>query len=203
MLIDLSVPLNEKTPVYPGDSKTQIKTGSTFEKDGCQNHYVCISTHVGTHMDGPSHMLSGEKNIDEISLDRFSGRGVCIRVDNNQFDIEKIKQVHIQEGDIVLFHTGMSDKYYLPEYFNSYPDIPESVANYLVQKKIKIIGVDMCSPDHPPFPIHKILLKNNILIIENLANLKSLVGKEFKIYAFPLKVSLDGSPVRVVAEIKS
>ena len=148
--------------------------------------------------------IDPQKNIKEIVTQTINYGGLDQwRWIKKYYGIEKIKQVHIQEGDIVLFHTGMSDRYYLLEYFNSYPDIPESVANYLVQKKIKIIGVDMCSPDHPPFPIHKILLKNNILIIENLANLKSLVGKEFKIYAFPLKVSLDGSPVRVVAEVKS
>ena len=157
MFIDLSVPLNEKTPLYPGDKKTQIKIGSTLEKDYYQDHYVCVGTHVGTHIDAPSHMLSGEKNIDQIALEKFSSRGVYIKVDN-KFDIEAIKKISIQEEDIVFFHTGMSDQYHMSEYFEKYPDIPESIANYLVEKKIKIVGVDMCSPDHPPFPIHKILL---------------------------------------------
>jgi len=175
MFIDLSVPLNEKTPLYPGDKKTQIKIGSTLEKDYYQDHYVCVGTHVGTHIDAPSHMLSGEKNIDQIALEKFSSRGVYIKVDN-KFDIEAIKKISIQEEDIVFFHTGMSDQYHMSEYFEKYPDIPESIANYLVEKKIKIVGVDMCSPDHPPFPIHKILLKNNILIIlETLRDLKYLL----------------------------
>ena len=70
-----------------------------------------------------------------------------------------------------------------------------------VEKKIKMLGVDMCSPDHSPFPIHKILLANNILILENLTNLSDLENKEFKVHAFPIKLQIDGSPVRVVAEI--
>jgi len=202
MFIDLSVSLDEKTPVFPGDIKTQIKTGGILEKDGYQDHYVCVGTHVGTHIDAPSHMIKGSESIEKIPLDHFSGRGVYVKVDNNKFDIEAVKKIAIQEGDIILFHTGMSDRYYESKYFDNYPDIPESIVNYLVEKKIKAIGVDMCSPDHSPWAMHKILLKNNILIIENLTNLASLFGKEFKIYAFPLKVALDGSPVRVVAEIK-
>ncbi len=202
MFIDLSVLLNEKTPIYPGDQKTQIKTGGILEKDSFQNHCVCIGIHVGTHVDALSHMILGGENIDEIPLEHFSGRGVYIKINNEKFNIETVKQIPIQNGDIVLFHTGVSSRYYESDYFDNFPDIPESVANYLVEKKIKAIGVDMCSPDHPPFLVHKILLKNNILIIENLTNLASLSGKEFKVYAFPLKVSFDGSPARVVAEIE-
>ena len=95
----------------------------------------------------------------------------------------------------------MSDVYYKPEYYDDYPDMPEAVAQFLVEKQVKIVGVDMCSPDHPPFPIHKILLNGNVLIIENLTNLASVVGKRFRVYAFPLRLDIDASPVRVVAEI--
>ena len=59
----------------------------------------------------------------------------------------------------------------------------------------------MCSVDHEAILIHKILLGNNILIIENLTNLSVLAGETFKVYAFPLKFQLDGSPTRVVAEL--
>ena len=65
-----------------------------------------------------------------------------------------------------------------------------------------MIGMDMCSPDKPPFPIHKILLGNDILIIENLTNLQQLSGKRFTVYAFPAKFQLDGALVRVVVEVK-
>lgn len=201
MFIDLSVLLNEKTPVYPGDKETQILPTAILEKDGYKDHYVCLGTHVGTHLDAPSHMISGGNNIDKIFLEKFSGRGVYIKVDNKQFNLKEIEQISIKEGDIVFFHTSMSDQYYTPNYFTDYPAIPESIASYLVEKKIKAVGVDMCSPDYAPFSVHKILLKENIIIIENLTNLAQLSGKEFKVYAFPLNVALDGSPVRVVAEV--
>ncbi len=200
MIIDLSVDLNEKTPVYPGDPETKISPAGILDQAGYQDHYVCVGTHVGTHMDAPSHMLAGGKNLDAFPVEKFSGRGVYIRV-NGEFNLTEIQRVDIQEGNIILFHTGMSDKYHDASYYEAYPGIPEEVAHYLVEKKVKIVGVDMCSVDHPPFPVHKILLSAETLIIENLTNLASLEGKSFKVHAFPIKLQIDGAPVRVVAEI--
>lgn len=199
-LIDLSVPLNEKTPVYPGDQVMKIESGGVLEKDGYEDHSICVGTHVGTHVDAPSHMVGGGANLDQILLERLSGKGVYVKTGRN-FTLDSIQGVSIQEGDIVLFHTGMSELYHQPDYYENYPAIPEELARYLVEKKVKMVGVDMCSVDHEPFPVHRILLKENILVIENLTNLSALEGKEFRIYAFPIKLQLDGAPTRVVAEL--
>lgn len=198
--IDLTQPLNDKTPIFPGDPETKITPVGILEKDGYQDHHVCIGTHVGTHIDAPSHMVLGGKSLDKFSIEKFIGKGVYIKVDG-KFDLKEIETTLIEEGDIVLFHTGMSDVYYQPKYFEEYPAMNEEIANYLVEKKIKMVGFDMCGPDHEPFPIHNILLGNDILIIENLTNLSQLSGGQFKVYALPIKLQIDGAPARVVAEI--
>lgn len=200
--IDLSVPINENTPVYPGDPKTKVKKVGILEKDGYEDHHVCLGTHAGTHIDAPRHMVAKGKSLDQININQFTGKGVYIKVNNKRFDLGEIKKVIIKEGDIVLFHTGMNDVYYQSEYYDNYPAITEEIANYLVEKKVKIVGVDMCSVDHEPFPVHRVLLKNDILIIENLTNLSALKGKQFIIYAFPIKLQIDAAPTRVVAKIK-
>lgn len=200
MLIDLSVDLNEKTPVYPGDPETKINPAGVLETSGYQDHYVCMGTHVGTHLDAPSHMVAGGKNLNEFPIEKFSGRGVYVRV-KEDFNFSDIQQLDIQEGDIVLFHTGMNDKYHDSTYFEKYPAMSDEVANLLVEKKVKMVGVDTCSVDNVEhFPIHKILLTAEILIIENLTNLIKIAGKSFKVHAFPIKLQIDGAPVRVVAE---
>ena len=199
--VDLSVLINENTPVYPGDPKTKIQSAGILDKDGYEDYYVCMGTHVGTHVDAPRHMVANSKSLDQIPIERFIGRGIYIKINNKKFDLEHIKQTDIQEGDIVLFHTGMSDIYYKPEYYDNYPAITEDIANYLVERKVKMVGVDMCSIDHEPFPVHRILLKNNILILENLIKLGELEGKSFKVYAFPIKLQVDGAPARVIAEL--
>jgi kynurenine formamidase len=112
-----------------------------------------------------------------------------------------VKRVEIGEADIVLFKCG-SKSFTEPGYYEAWPEVPEEIADYLIEKKVKVIGVDMPSPDHEPFRIHKKLLGAGILIIENLTNLDKLVGKDFTIYALPIKFALDGAPARVIAEIK-
>jgi arylformamidase len=61
----------------------------------------------------------------------------------------------------------------------------------------------MASPDHEPFNVHKILLSAGVLIIENLTNLDELSGKEFTVYALPVKLQIDGAPARVIAQINN
>jgi arylformamidase len=200
-IIDLSVELNEQTPIYPGDPTTKVEKAAIMERDGYTDHYVSIGTHVGTHVDAPIHMLADGKTLDQYPVERFVGRGRYIKVDNKSFDLAKIKSTDLQAGDIVLFHTGMSDVYNEPAYYDDYPAIPKEVAEYLVEKQIKMVGVDTCSVDHEPFDVHKILLGGNVLIIENLTNLRQLVNKDFTVYALPIKLQIDGAPARVIAEV--
>lgn len=198
--VDLSVPINENTPIYPGDPKTSIKPAGVLDKDGYCDHYLSMGTHVGTHVDAPMHMIAGGKSLDQVPVDQFIGRGVYVDVTDGNFDA--VKNADIQEGDIVLLRTGMSAKYQEPVYLEDYPAMSEEIANYLVQKKVKTVGVDTCSVDNKDgFPVHKNLLAGGVLIIENLTNLGQLAGKTFRIFALPINLQIDGAPVRVIAEI--
>jgi arylformamidase len=76
-------------------------------------------------------------------------------------------------------------------------------ANYLSNKKINAVAIDGPSIDsgiNSDFPVHKILSKNNIIIIENLCNLGQINKKIFKLIAIPLKLyRASGSPIRALA----
>ncbi|HSX30633.1 MAG TPA: cyclase family protein [Candidatus Saccharimonadales bacterium] len=202
-IIDLTVPLNPQTPTYEGDPPTKLEPVASVDKDGYSFTYLSVNSHTGTHVDAPSHMLpEGAKGLDSYPADHFVGRGVYVDVTSKIFDLAAIQQVGIQPGDIVLFHTGLSKAYHEAVYYESYPAMREDVARYLVGQKVKMVGVDMCGLDYEPFPIHKILLSSDVLIIENLANLDQLTGKAFDVYALPLKIDTDGSPARVIAVVK-
>jgi arylformamidase len=200
--IDLSATLNQHTPVYPGDPATKIEAANTIDKNGCSDHYIATNNHTGTHIDAPSHMIKGGKTLNQIPIEQFVGRGRLIEVDK-AFSLESLRQADIQQDDIVLFHTGMSEHYHEAVYFETYPVMSEEIACYLVERRVKIVGVDAASVDNTDdFPIHKILLNGDVLIIENLANLDQLTGKEFTVYALPIKLDIDGAPARVIAEAK-
>lgn len=201
MLIDLSVDINEQTPIYPGDPSTKIEPAGVLERDGYTDHYLSIGTHVGTHIDAPMHMIANGQSLDQIPVEHFVGRGRYIKVDKT-FSLESVKAANIQAGDIVLFHTGMSDTYHDSIYFEDYPAMSDEIANYLVKLGVKMVGVDTCSVDNQDnFPVHKVLLGGNVLIIENITNLNSLAGKDFTVYALPIKLQIDGAPARVIAQV--
>ena len=148
MIIDLSVILNEDTPVYPGDPEVKINKAGILARDGFNDHVLTIGTHVGTHIDAPLHMIEGGKTLDQIPVETFIGRGVCVDVRNGKFNLDTVKKADIGKGDIVLFYTGLSDHFNEPEvYFEDYPAIPEDVAEYLVEMRVKMVGVDTCSPE--------------------------------------------------------
>ncbi len=203
MIIDLSIRLNNDTPAYPGDPKINIKQSNEFTVNGYQDHSVLMGTHTGTHIDAPAHMIEGGKSLDQFMAEKFVGRGRYVLVKNNVFSLEDVVKADISEGDIVLFNTEMSYRYNDPVSFENYPVMSEEIARYLVECKVKMVGVDTCSVDNDPsFPIHKILLGKDILLIENLTNVEQLSGLTSTIYALPLRLNLDGAPARVIADVR-
>lgn len=200
MFIDLSVLLNENTPVYPGDAPVKISKSGSYDTHGYLDHNVSFNNHNGTHIDAPIHMIPNGKTLDRFGPEKFIGNGVLIDVRDGT-DLIKVQNTKIEQGDIVIFWTGM--EFGKGEYYTNYPAISEEIAKYLVQHNPKMVGTDTCSFDNKEgFPNHKILLGEEILLIENLTNLNALENKKFKIYALPLKLQLDGSPARVVAQIE-
>ena len=196
MIIDLTMPIDEKTPNFPGDPILKIKRHNvkqhTYGKTFLEMH-----THVSTHIDAPSHMINGAKTLSDFPIEKFIGDAIVIDVrdqKNIEPDISNLKN-----SDIVFFYTSHSDKSYKPDYFKNNPVITEKTARKLVEKKVSIIGLDSFTPDNEPYDVHKILLKNNILIVENLINLNELSGKRFKCFIMPMKITgADGAPCRVV-----
>lgn len=199
--IDLTVLLNEDTPVYPGDPKLKIEPVGIFSKDSYTDHSISMGTHLGTHIDAPMHMIENGHSLEQMPVEQFVGKGRLIEVKDGKFDINQPELAKVEAGEIVLFHTGMDSVFDTDEYFKNSPQMPEELAEFLVRKKIKMVGADMGSPDHPPFKTHRILLGAGILIIENLTNLDKLVDKEFTVYALPIKLALDAAPARVIAQI--
>jgi len=201
--IDLTHALKQNMPVYPGDPIPEINQVASVERDGYDDSQVKIDLHTGTHMDAPSHMLKGGKKLSAYSPDYFFGSGHLIDARGKLLDAGLLKGKKILKGDIIFIMTGLSSKFNSPAYYEDYPEISPSLAEKIIELGVKIIGLDTPSPDRPPFVIHKLLMKNDILIIENLTNLESLSEHaKFEVIALPAKFDAEAAPVRVVARIK-
>ncbi len=201
-LIDLTHEIYDDMPVFPNDDPVRLDHTKTLEDDGHNYFRLTTGLHAGTHIDTPMHMTDDDTYMKDIHLEKFTGNGCVLDVkgeDPIQYKDEYSDMV--KENDIVLLYTGHDEKYGSEEYYTDHPTVDGSLAEFLVDKDIKMLGMDIPTPDREPFNIHKMLFKNDILIIENLTNLSELLSVDnFEIIAFPLKIKADSSIVRVVAK---
>lgn len=200
-IIDLSQPVVDKMPVFPGDAETSLVQTKFLEADYHNNHQLVTSMHSGTHIDAPMHLTESEVYISQWPLNSFMGRGCLLDVRNRPVISAGPDWETIKENSIVLLWTGHDALYGSEEYYNNSPIVDPDFCELLIKKKIKMLGLDAPSPDKFPFPVHKRLLGAGILIMENLTNLGELVGKDFELIAFPLKIQADGAMTRAVARL--
>ena len=210
-ILDLTHLLHNDLPVFPGSEKPLIKQINTVAEHGFAQSKLNLLSHHGTHMDAPSHMLANGKTLDQFGPEQFYGPAVCI--DCTQVKDECISKTMltgfeqaIKEAGFVLLYTGWSDKWGSEAYFSGFPVLSREACEWLCKLNLKGIGLDNISfdrMDSTDYENHLIAFRHNLIIIENLTNLKSLVNKRFKLACFPLKYSTaDGSPVRAMAVIE-
>lgn len=223
-IIDLSHTIHGEIQIYPGDPLPSIRRGLTHEKDYCHVDVLTLGSHTGTHIDAPYHFLKEGKKIDELPVQNFVGPGVLVDV-SAKSDRELIEpgdvepyENEIAEGDFVILKTGR-DKYFGTSKYYLHPYLSPEGARLLFEMGVSLVGIDALnvdptyhdSRDSDPsaralpdeeaygYPVHDILLGNDVLIVENLCNLDKI--KPVKgVYSFlPLKLKdSDGSPIRAV-----
>lgn len=202
-LIDISHIFNNNTPIYPGDYTHSLIKWKTLDEDYYTSYLLTSCLHTGTHIDVPMHLINDDKMVCDFSIDSFVGKGVLLDVrGENTIDMKPCYKEMIEEGSIVLIYTGFDKFYGMEEYFVNHPTISTHLSDFLISRKIKMLGMDMPSPDYPPFDIHKALLSNEIFILENITNLQELSEiNNFEVIALPLKLSAEASFVRAVCRV--
>lgn len=210
-LVDLSLTISEHIPSFPGSPTPHFIDWSDIEHDGYNLELLFLSSHTGTHIDAPYHFDKKGLKIHQIPLDRLVGKAILIK-------LKKTKNTPITKSDItsfekkngkipncssIFFFTDWQKNLKKNNYFTENPGLDSTSAKYLASKKINLVGIDSPSIDlgkDGSFTAHHILSKNNILIVENLANLDKIKSTEFNFTILPLKLKdATGSPVRAVA----
>jgi kynurenine formamidase len=202
-LIDLSHPIIDRMPVYPGDEPVRLEKINDHARDGFNNFRITSGMHTGTHIDGPMHMTKSGCFIDELPLERFIGIGCFLNAAGMKVIpcTPEFTSAIVPES-IILIYTGFGKQFGSEEYYRDHPVISMELAHLFVEQRIKMVCFDSPSPDKHPHDIHTYLLKNNILIAENLTGMEKLLTvKKFEIIAFPLRIHADSSPARIVARI--
>ena len=197
-------------PVYPGTEQPIFVTGCSLEEDGFLEKKMTMYSHTGTHVDAPAHLIKDAKTLGQLGINHFHGSALLLNFENaNESKIElswlTAYEKKIAAIDFLLLHSGWSAYWGTEKYFSGFKTLTVEAAEWLNTFQLKGIGLDTISADVPEtdnYPIHKILLNKNTVIVENLTNLLSLPHSNFTFSCFPLKVeNADGSPVRAVAYV--
>jgi arylformamidase len=159
--IDLSIPLGIGTPAWPTYEPLQVKYFKRLAPNGANGQIVTHSNHVGTHLDGEIHFFTPGKDIAELDLNYLMSDGVVVDLsdvaaDYDIYTSEMVEsKVEVREGDILIISTGFH-KYGWDQptadevrYMVKHPGPDREFAEWAKKKKLKWIGVDCGSADHP------------------------------------------------------
>lgn len=195
-------------PVYPGTEPPVFTVACTIEAAGYLERRITLSSHTGTHVDAPAHLVDGGMTLERMPAASFFGKALCLNLTYLPGKSIGKKELMPYEKAIasvqfVLLHTGWSQHWGTPLYFLNYPVLTLDAARWLMDAGIKGVGVDAVSADDADsadFPIHTLLLQRHAVIIENLTGLEHLPENPFFFSCLPLKFEMaEGSPVRAVA----
>jgi kynurenine formamidase len=160
-VIDLSIPLGIGTPAWPTYEPLQVKYFKRLAPNGANGQLLTHSNHLGTHLDGEIHFYTPGKDIASLDFDFLFGEGVIVDLadaagDYGIYTSKMVEErVEVKEGDILLIHTGYHrygwDQPTADEirYMVMHPGPDREFAEWCVEKKIRWLGVDCGSADHP------------------------------------------------------
>lgn len=212
-VIDLSHPLEDGMPVYPGDPVVRIRRATTIEEHGYNVLHVHMGSQTGTHVDAPFHFLDDGARIDQLALELFLAPAVVADVRNKPphaaitwEDLEPVAD-RLGPGTALLLHTGWDVHWGTDAYFD-HPFLHGGAAERLVVAGVRTDGVDALSLDETVqdsepaggFAAHLAVLGAGGVIVENLRGLERIVTPEPVLSVLPLRLAgADGAPVRAVA----
>lgn len=214
-IIDLTFTIQEGMNTYPVPWHPIVEI-SQMGRLGIENretHKITIGTHTGTHIDAPRHFFQDGKTVDEISLDVLIGPAYILDFTKIYPHLEiGISILKEKLGDLsierIIFRFDWDNYWGTKDYYLNHPFLSLEAAQLLVEKGVKLIAIDTPMPDNPlhgsgnepDSPIHKYLLKNDVVIVEYLCNLKDIKSDKVQLIVLPLKIKDgDGSPARCIA----
>ena len=178
-IIDLSLPINNSMSGLPGipaykENPTRCvplsviserqeqnlrKQGIEFDgKPEISNHMLSkleITTHIGTHIDAPLHMLEDTWSIDEVPLEKIVKKGKVIPMTDLEpggmvtADLIIKTGVEFDETVIPILHTGWTEKAWgTDEFWEDTIFMHKDAVELVVEKGVSAVAIDF----FPEFP---------------------------------------------------
>jgi kynurenine formamidase len=164
-IYDLTQRLSIHTPPWPSYMPLGIqyfkRIAGAHMGQGANGQIITTSNHVGTHMDGEIHFHASGRSIGNVPMKEWVGQGVVVDISDQVGDYDLytpemlMKKAEIKKGDILIINTGYNryawDQKQSDEvrYFVKHPGPGPGFHKWAIDMKLKWIGVDCGSADHP------------------------------------------------------
>lgn len=178
-------------------------------------------SNTGTYIDSPFHRYEDGKDLSQLNLEKLANLPAikvnakvnekAIANGKQSIDISCFPNAASISGKAVLVETGWSKHWNTPQYFEGHPFLTEDAAKFLADSGAVLVGIDSHNIDDVQDlrrPVHTILLKQEVAIVEHMTNLAALphdesTHDEFSFFAVPVKVKGFGTfPVRAFAIVR-
>ncbi len=202
-IIDISLDITEDTVVMPENPEFDKERLASIGKEGYELYKICMSNHIGTHIDAPAHFVSEGALINQLDLDTLMGKALVVEIkDEHKISVDELKRVNLKDNIRLLFKTRNSELIAENKLTKDFVYIEEQAAGHLVKNGVKLIGLDYFTIDRiedQDKPAHKEFAGNGVVVIEGGVNLLNVEPGEYELVALPIKINADGgAPARVI-----
>lgn len=220
-LIDLTLTLgSERVAPVPGLLGVCTEPLHTHQSHARSNTKLTLATHIGTHVDAPYHFHADGVTVENMPLERYMGPALLLDLRPVAQSLTPLSVADLQQAGgsaaaardkiVILFTGWAAAESGGARFYSQGPYLSNAGAAYLAEAGVNAVAVDFPIDKHPPtpqstihdFPVHRLLLGRGIPLIENLINLEQLVGRDFELWALPIKLKDgDGAAARAVARL--
>jgi kynurenine formamidase len=155
VFVELSHVFGNYTPAQPGFKDIQVRRVATHATHGVLTSHLTSVLHNGTHMNAPIHLAQRGVGVGQLPLDLGLVSGVVVDVPKGEWEYVEPEDLEgsgsqIEKGDLVIvntgWHRGFLDSF---EYFSHGPGLSLAAAQWLLDREVRMVGIDTGSIDHP------------------------------------------------------
>lgn len=200
-IIDISPNVSSEIAVFPGDQKYSRVESLSFEKGhNLRLSSITTTLHLGAHTDAPSHYHRDGITMEKRDLSLYMGEAQVIEVDapkGERILFEHLKS-EVNSKRILLKTNSFPDP---NQWINDFNSLSKSLLETLIQKGVKLIGIDTPSvdpADDKELLAHNLIYENDLAILEGIV-LENVKEGHYQLIALPLRLEgSDASPVRAI-----